>query len=130
MLHVQESVNLSIYLYSQTVGQRRMLYIRIFYVVKNIYIDTGIQLQWRVTNMVRNDLRARGGGGLGGGRKAPPPTRCWGGTTPTASFLYERGKRHKNLKGKEKSLRGREIKTGSRKVGTHFNGARTLVSLD
>ena len=37
MLHVQESVNLTIYLY-----------------------DTRTQLQWRVTNMARNDLRARG----------------------------------------------------------------------
>ena len=52
------------------------LYIRKFYVVKNIYIyiyiyisiyihgwDTVTRLQWR--------------GGLGGGREAPPPTRCW-----------------------------------------------------
>ena len=90
MLHVQESVNLTIYLYAQTMGQQRMLYIRKFYVVKNIYIyiyiyisiyihrwDIGTQLQWRVTNMARNDLRARGG--LGEGREAPPPTRCWGG---------------------------------------------------
>ena len=38
MLHVQESVNLTICLYAQTMGQRRMLYIRKFYVVKNIYI--------------------------------------------------------------------------------------------
>ena len=38
MLDVQESVNLTIYLYAQTMGQRRMLYIRMFYVVKNIYI--------------------------------------------------------------------------------------------
>ena len=38
MLHVQESVNLTIYLYAQTMGQQRMLYIRKFYVVKNIYI--------------------------------------------------------------------------------------------
>ena len=30
--------------------------------------DTGTQLQWRVTNMARNDLRARGGLG---GREAP-----------------------------------------------------------
>ena len=37
MLHVQESVNLTIYLYAQTMGQRKMLYIRMFYVVKNIY---------------------------------------------------------------------------------------------
>ena len=86
MLHVQESVNLTMYLYAQTMGHRRMLYIRKFYVVKNIYIynekknlfsfiyfhrwDTGTQLQWRVTNMARNDLRAGGLGG-GGGRSAP-----------------------------------------------------------
>ena len=38
MLHVQESVNLTIYLYAQTIGHRRKLYIRKFYVVKNIYI--------------------------------------------------------------------------------------------
>jgi len=38
MLHVQESVNLTIYLCAQTLVQRRMLYIRMFYVVKNIYI--------------------------------------------------------------------------------------------
>ena len=70
MLYVQESVNLTIYLYAQTMRQRRMLYIRKFYVVKNIYIsicihrwDTGTQLQWRVTNMARNDLRARGAWG-------------------------------------------------------------------
>ena len=31
--------------------------------------DTGTQLQWRVTNMGRNDLRAPGGLG---GRSAPP----------------------------------------------------------
>ena len=55
-----------------------MLYIRKFFVVKNIYIsinihkwDTGTKLKWRVTNMVRNDTHA---GGLGGGCKAPPPT--------------------------------------------------------
>ena len=42
MLHVQESVNLTIYLYAQTIGQRRMLYIRKFYVVKNIYIYLSI----------------------------------------------------------------------------------------
>ena len=56
-----------------------MLYIRRFYEVKNINIyiyiyihrwDTGTQLQWRVTNMARNDLRARGGLG-GGGAKRP-----------------------------------------------------------
>ena len=84
MLHVQESVNLTIYLYAQTMGHRRMLYIRKFYVVKNIYIynekrnlfsfihihrwDTGTQLQWRVTNMARKDLRAAGGRGLGGAK--------------------------------------------------------------
>ena len=82
MLHVQESVNLTIYLYAQTMGQPRMLYIRKFYVVKNIYVylsiyihrwDTGTQLQWRVTNMARNDLRAGGGAW---GREVPPPTRC------------------------------------------------------
>ena len=67
MLHVEESVNLTIYLYAQIMGQQRMLYVRKFYVVKNIYIGT--QLQWRVTNMARNDLRARGGLG---GREAPP----------------------------------------------------------
>ena len=39
MLHVQESVNLTIYLYAQTMGHRRMLYIRKFYVVKYIYIS-------------------------------------------------------------------------------------------
>ena len=42
------------------------------HIYKSIYIhrwDTGTQLQWRVTNMARNDLRARGGGL--GGREAP-----------------------------------------------------------
>ena len=38
MLHVQELVILTIYLCAQTMGQQRMLYIRKFYVVKNIYI--------------------------------------------------------------------------------------------
>ena len=78
ILHVQESVNLTIYLYAQTMGQQRMLYIRKFYVVKNIYIsiyihrwDTGTQIQWRLTKMARNDLRARGGLG---GSEVPPPT--------------------------------------------------------
>ena len=75
MLHVQESVNLTIYLYAETMGQPRMLYIRKFYVVKKIYRsiyihrwDTGAQLQWRVTIMARNDLRVWGGalGGFGG----------------------------------------------------------------
>ena len=55
-----------------------MLYIRKFYVVQKIYIfisisihrwDTGTQLQWQVTNMACNDLRARGAWG----RDAPPP---------------------------------------------------------
>ena len=78
MLHVQESANLTIYLYVQTMGQRRMLYIRKFYVVKNINIyisiyihrwDTRTQLQWRVTTMARNDLHARGG--LGGAKRHP-----------------------------------------------------------
>ena len=71
ILHVQESVNLTIYLYAQTIRHRRMLYIRKFYVVKNIYIydekrnlfsfiyiyrwDTGTQLQ-----------RGRQGGHRGG----------------------------------------------------------------
>ena len=41
MLHVQESVDLTIYLYVW---------------------DTGTQLKWHVTNMARNDLRARGRG--------------------------------------------------------------------
>ena len=70
-LHVQESVNLTIYLYAQTMGQRRILYIRKFYVVKNIYIsiyihrwDTGTQLKWRVANIARNDLRAWGAWGM------------------------------------------------------------------
>ena len=49
-----------------------MLYIRKFYVVQKIYIfisisihrwDTGTQLQWQVTNMACNDLRARGAWG-------------------------------------------------------------------
>ena len=48
MLHVQESVNLTIYLYVQTMGQRRMLYIRKFYVVKNIYIYINIYLYSQV----------------------------------------------------------------------------------
>ena len=68
-------VNLTIYLHAQTMGHRRKLYIRKFYVVKNIYIsiyihrwDTGTQLQWRVTNMARNNLRG-GGGGLGGAKR-------------------------------------------------------------
>ena len=67
----RESVNMTIYLYAQTMGLPRMLYIRKFYVVKNIFIciyihrwDTGTQLQWRVTNMARNDLRARGAVGV------------------------------------------------------------------
>ena len=71
MLHVQESVSLTIYLYAQTMGQQRMLYIRKFYVVM-------------ARNMARNDLRVRGawGGVYSVLRlcKAPSPTRCWGGT--------------------------------------------------
>ena len=42
MLHVQESVNLTIYLYPQTMGQPRTLYIHKFYVVKYIYIYLSI----------------------------------------------------------------------------------------
>ena len=74
--------NLTIYLYAQTMGQQRMLYIRKFYVVKYIYIlyisvyihrwDIGPQLQWRVTNMARNDLRAWVGAWGGGGVKRQP----------------------------------------------------------
>ena len=101
MLHVQESVNLTIYLYAQTMGQPRMLYIRKFYVVKNIYIyiyisiyihrwDTGTQLQWCVTNMARNDLRVCGGGGLG---EAKRPHQLGVGVarsaTPTASIYIK-----------------------------------------
>ena len=37
MLHVQESLNLTIYLCAKTMGQRRKSYIRMFYLVKNIY---------------------------------------------------------------------------------------------
>ena len=60
MLHIQKSVNLTIYLYVQTVGQRRMLYIRNFTLLKtyiNLSIFTGgtqghnyngVQLIWRV----------------------------------------------------------------------------------
>ena len=59
--------------------QPSMLHIRMFYILKNIHIsiyihrwDTGTQLQWRVTNMARNDLRTRGGSGGGGwGAKRP-----------------------------------------------------------
>ena len=56
-----------------------MLYIRKFYVVQKIYIfisisihrwDTGTQLQWQVTNMACNDLRALGAWG----RDALPPS--------------------------------------------------------
>jgi len=64
MLHVRELVNLTIYLYAQTIGQRRMLYIRKFYGVKNInmYIYLYSQVGHRdTTTMARNDLRARGG---------------------------------------------------------------------
>ena len=61
-----------------------MLYIRKFYVVQKIYIfisisihrwDTGTQLQWQVTNMACNDLRARGASG----REAPqdPPQQLY-----------------------------------------------------
>ena len=71
MLHVQESVNLTIYLYAQTMGQRRMLYIRRFYVVKNIniYIYLYSQVGHRdTTTTARNDLRVRGAWGV---RSAP-----------------------------------------------------------
>ena len=59
-----------------------MLYIRKFYVVQKIYIfisisihrwDTGTQLQWQVTNMACNDLRARGAWGRDAPRAPPPP---------------------------------------------------------
>ena len=53
MLHVQESVNLTIYLYAQTMGQQRMLYIRKFYVVKNIYIYSQVGHR-DTTTMARN----------------------------------------------------------------------------
>ena len=55
MLHVQESVNLTIYLYAQTMGQPGMVYIRKFYVVKNIYIYLYSQVGRRdTTTMARN----------------------------------------------------------------------------
>ena len=92
MLHVQESVNLIIFLYVQTMGQRRMLYIHKFYVVKNIYIsiyihkwDKGTQLQWRVTNMARNDLSARGGAWEGAKRLQKLGVGMARSATPTAS---------------------------------------------
>ena len=59
-----------------------MLYIRKFYVVQKIYIfisisihrwDTGTQLQWQVTNMACNDLRARGAWGRDAAPEPPPP---------------------------------------------------------
>ena len=59
-----------------------MLYIRKFYVVQKIYIfisisihrwDTGTQLQWQVTNMACNDLRARGAWGRDAPQAPPPP---------------------------------------------------------
>jgi len=49
MLHVQESVNLKIYLYAQTKGQRGMLYIRKFYVVKNIIYILAVGVALRAT---------------------------------------------------------------------------------
>ena len=57
MLHVQESVNLTIYLYTQTMGQRRILYIRKFYVVKNMYIClyTYSQMGHRDTTTMANN---------------------------------------------------------------------------
>ena len=63
LLHVQESVNLTIYLYAQTMGHQRMLYIRKFYVAKNIYVYIILYSQVGhrdTTTMARNDLRARG----------------------------------------------------------------------
>ena len=56
MMHVQESVNRTIYLYAQTMGQPRMLYIRKFYVVKiYIYIYLYSQVGHRdTTTMARN----------------------------------------------------------------------------
>ena len=68
MLHVQESVNLTIYLYAKTMGQQRI---------------------WRVTIIARNDLRARGG--LGGGAKRPHQLGVGvaQSATPTASiYIY------------------------------------------
>ena len=65
------------FVYAQTMGKPRMLYIRVLcslkHIYKSIYIhrcDKGTQLQWRVTNMACNDLRARWG--LGGGAKRHP----------------------------------------------------------
>ena len=63
-----------------------MLYIRKFYVVQKIYIfisisihrwDTGTQLQWQVTNMACNDLRARGAWGCDASPSPPPPTAIY-----------------------------------------------------
>ena len=59
MLHVQESVNLTIYLYAQIMGQQKMLYIHKFYVVKNINWLC-IQL-----NFILFNLRHRDGWKLG-----------------------------------------------------------------
>ena len=72
-----------------------MLYIRKFYVVQNTYINltifiggnTGTQLQWRVTNMVRNDLHARGG--LGGGGAKRPHELGVGGGRPHQQIVYK-----------------------------------------
>ena len=59
LLHVQESVNLTIYLYAQTMGQQRMLYIRKFiYIYIYLYSQVGHR---DTTTMARKDLRARGG---------------------------------------------------------------------
>ena len=63
-----------------------MLYIRKFYVVQKIYIfisisihrwDTGTQLQWQVTNMACNDLRARGAWGRDAPLSPPPPPNSY-----------------------------------------------------
>ena len=59
----------------------------------SVYIhrwDTGTQLQWCVTNMACNDLRARGA--WGGGEVPPPPQLGVGvarSTTPTASIILK-----------------------------------------
>ena len=72
------------FVYAQTMGKPKHIY-------KSIYIhrwDTGTQLQWRVTNMARNDLRARGGLG---GREASHQLGVGvaRSATPTASREYK-----------------------------------------
>ena len=73
VFEIHLSIYLSIYLsvvYSQVLCSSKNI---IFISISIHRLDTGTQLQWQVTNMACNDLRARGAWGHDAPPSPPPP---------------------------------------------------------